>query len=328
LSNTTNEPASEAAPILVLGATGRHGGTGSTVVDRLLSHGRPVRALVHTEDDRAAELRRRGAVTVVGDLHDRASLVEAVTGVSAVYFTYPVAAGVVPAAANLASVMLGGAESAAHLVVMSMAVSSLDSPSRLGQAHAVAEEIFDWAGLNPTVLRVAGLFHENVLLLHGVTIRDSALIANSFGEAPAPWISGEDAAELAVAHLLSPRPWSTHISYPPPAETMSHAEIARIISTESGRSVRYEAVSASDWQRELTEAAESDPASAINNAMAQHISTVGAALSRRSEPLVAADPHTLAGMLGHDPIQFADFVRRHLSPKSESPKEETSCHPF
>lgn len=308
MSNTTNE----AAPILVLGATGRHGGTGSIVVDRLLSHGRPVRALVHTEDDRAAGLRRRGAVTVVGDLHDRASLVAAVAGVSAVYFTYPVAAGVIPAAANLASVLVG-AGSAAHLVVMSMAVSSVDSPSRLGQAHAVAEEIFDWAGLNPTVLRVAGLFHENVLLLHGDTIRDKALIANSFGDAPAPWISGGDAAELAVAQLLSPRPESTQISYPPPVETISHAEIARIISAEAGRTVRYEKISARDWQRALEQAADSDPTSSINNAMAQHISTVGAALSRRSEPLVAADPHGLASTLGHNPIRFTDFVRRHLS---------------
>src|ERR1700751_4408114 len=100
------QPHSEAPPILVIGATGRHAGTGTTVVDRLLSRGRPVRALVHSEDERAGELRRRGATTVVGDLHDRASLVAAVNGVSAVYFTYPIAAGVISAAANLASVLV------------------------------------------------------------------------------------------------------------------------------------------------------------------------------------------------------------------------------
>ena len=123
----------ESAPILVIGATGRHGGTGATVVDRLLARGRPVRAMVRTDDDRAAELRRRGATTVIADLHDRASLVAAATGVSAVYFTYPVAAGIIPAAANLASV-LRDIGSTAHLVVMSMVASSVDSPSRLGQA--------------------------------------------------------------------------------------------------------------------------------------------------------------------------------------------------
>jgi len=299
------------APVLVIGATGRHAGTGTTVVDCLLSRGRPVRALVHTEDDRADGLRRRGATTVVGDLHDRASLVAAVDGVSAVYFAYPIAPGVIPAAANLASVLVDTGSSA-HVVVLSMAVSSIDSPSRLGQAQAVAEEVFIWAGLNPTVLRFGGLFHENVLILHEATIRENGLIANSFGEGPAPWISGADAAELSVVHLLAPRPASAQISYPPPAEAINHAEVARIISTETGRSVRYEHISAATWRKNLEITGESDPASPINNAMAQHISTIGAALSKRTEPIVAPDPHALATVLNRAPTPFADFVRQNL----------------
>ena len=300
------------APILVIGATGRHGGTGATVVDRLLSRGRSVRALVRTEDDRADGLRRRGATTVVGDLHDRASLVAAVDGVSAVYFAYPIAAGVIPAAANLASVLVA-AGSSAHVVVMSMAVSSLDSPSRLGQAQAVAEEIFIWAGLNPTVLRFGGLFHENVLVLHSASIRDNGLIANSFGEGPAPWIGGADAAEITVAHLLAPRPAATQISYPPPAESINHEEVARIIAAETGRPVRYEHIPAATWRRELEIAGESDPTSPINTAMAQHISTIGAAMSKRAEPIIAPDPHALTTMLNRPPTPFADFVRQNLS---------------
>ena len=300
------------APILVIGATGRHGGSGTTVVDRLLSRGRPVRALVRTEDDRADGLRRRGATTVVGDLHDRASLVAAVDGVSAVYFAYPIAAGVIPAAANLASVLVA-AGSSAHVVVMSMAVSSLDSPSRLGQAQAVAEEIFIWAGLNPTVLRFGGLFHENVLVLHSASIRDNGLIANSFGEGPAPWIGGADAAEITVAHLLAPRPAATQISYPPPAESINHEEVARIIAAETGRPVRYEHIPAATWRSELEIAGESDPTSPINTAMAQHISTIGAAMSKRAEPIIAPDPHALTTMLNRPPTPFADFVRQNLS---------------
>ena len=305
------QPHLESPSILVIGATGRHASTGATVADSLLSRGRPVRAMVRTDDDRASELRRRGAATAVADLHDRASLVAAVDGVSAIYFAYPIAAGVIPAAANLASV-LRDVGSTAHLVVMSMAVSSLDSPSRLGQVQAVAEELLIWAGLSPTVLRFGGLFHENVLLLHGTTIRENALIANSFGEAPAPWISGDDAADVAVAHLLAPPPASAQISYPPPAEALTHAEVARIISAETGRPVRYEHISAATWRRELETAAETDPTSPVNNAMAQHISTIGAALSKRTEPLVAPDPDALTVMLNRPPSLFADFVRQNL----------------
>jgi uncharacterized protein YbjT (DUF2867 family) len=302
---------SDTAPVLVIGATGRHGGTGATVVDLLLARGRSVRALVHTDDERAAALRRRGAAAVVADLHDRGSLAAAAGDVSAIYFTYPVGPGVISATANLASVLVE-AGSTAHLVVMSMVVASHDSPSRLGQAQAVAEEILIWAGLNPTVLRFAGLFHENVLLLHETTIRDDAVIANSFGDGVAPWIGGRDAAELAVVHLLAPSPASAQISYPPPAEAISHAQVARIISSQTGRPIRYQQIPAATWRLQLEAAAESEPASPINKGMAQHISALGAALSQRTEPLIAPDPQALTAMLGHPPTSFSDFVRQNL----------------
>lgn len=299
--------------VLVTGATGRHGRTGTTVVDALLAEGRDVRVLTRVDDDRAAALRNRGATTVIGDLHSRSSLIAAVDGVHAVYFTYPIATGVISAAANLASVL---AEPAApplpHLVVMSMAVSSHGSPSRLAQAQAVAEEVFIWAGLNPTILRVAGLFHENVLILHGTSIRQSALITNSFGAGNAPWIAGRDAAELAVAELLKTRPAAAAISYPPAAEVLSHADIARIISEETGRDIRYQSITQQDWQAHLeVEATTAVVGSPINTAMAQHISIIGAGFAGGSAPLVTPDANALTAALGHPPTRFADFVREH-----------------
>lgn len=300
------------APVLVIGATGRHGGTGTTVVKRLVADGHPVRALVHTDDERASRLRRLGATTVTGDLHDRASLVAAVRDVRAVYFADPIGAGIVSAAANLSSALLAATPDA-HLVVMSMAVSAVDSPSKLGQGQAVAEEVFGWAGLSPTVLRFGALFHQNLLLLHGATIREKGLIANSFGDGPAPWIGGDDAAEIAVAHLLGPPPKSTSISYPPPTEVIAHRDVAHLIAAETGRPVRYEPISAGQWRRSLEAATEADPTGPINRAMAQHISTVGAALSQRTEPLVTPDPQALAAILGREPVRLVDFIRNNLA---------------
>jgi len=65
--------------------------------------GRSVRALVHRLDERTAPLQALGAEIVVGDLHDRASLVPALEGVGLAYFTYPVNGGIVQAAANFAA---------------------------------------------------------------------------------------------------------------------------------------------------------------------------------------------------------------------------------
>jgi hypothetical protein len=162
------------------------------------------------------------------------------------------------------------------------------------------------------VLRFGGLFHENVLLLHGATIRENGLIANSFGAGPAPWIGGDDAAEIAVTHLLAPPPAAARVSYPPPAEVIDHGEVARIISAETGRLVRFEPISAAAWRTELENVAQAEPASPINIAMAQHISTVGGVLSTRTEPLIPPDPDALASILEHPPTRFVDFVRRNL----------------
>ena len=44
-------------PILVTGAAGRVGGIGRTTTDLLLKQGKPVRAMVRNEDERAQALR-------------------------------------------------------------------------------------------------------------------------------------------------------------------------------------------------------------------------------------------------------------------------------
>jgi len=302
-----NSPSESTPAVLVIGATGRHGNTGATVVDQLIAHGRDVRVLTRTNDQRAEALRHKGASTVIGDLHDRSTLPAAVEGVSAVYFTYPIAPGVIPAAANLASVLVESGQRP-HVVVMSMAVSSHDHPSLLGRAQAVAEEILIWAGLNPTVLRVAALFHENVLILHGESIRQHGVITNSFGPGRAPWIGGQDAAELAVHHLLQPPPPTPVVSYPPGGEALSHAEIAEIISAQIGQKVEYQPISHERWHDIVASQADND--GPVNPGMAQHISIIGAGFTSGNAPIMPVDPDALAITLGHPPTTFAQFVRK------------------
>ena len=54
-----------ANPILVTGAAGRVGAIGRAVTELLLKHGKAVRAMVRTEDERAQALRDMGAEVVV-----------------------------------------------------------------------------------------------------------------------------------------------------------------------------------------------------------------------------------------------------------------------
>lgn len=57
------------SPILVIGATGRHGNTGEYLVSRLREEGRAVRVLARTPSDRTERLGELGAEVVFGDLH-------------------------------------------------------------------------------------------------------------------------------------------------------------------------------------------------------------------------------------------------------------------
>jgi uncharacterized protein YbjT (DUF2867 family) len=293
--------------VLVIGATGRHGRTGARVVERLLANDRDVRVLVRTRSAVADELADRGAQIVAGDLLDRRTLGAAVDGVDAVYFAYPIAAGAIPAAANLASV-LADAKLSPRLVVMSMAAAQADSPSALGRAQWTAEQVFSWAGLQPIVLRVAALFYENIVILHGKAIRETGQFANSFGAGRAPWISGRDAADLAVAALVDPDRYPpATLSYPPGTALLSHDEIAELIAAEVGNPVSYGHIPADQWRAQLENAAQASEA-VVNADMAQHISSIGEGFALGLAAKVVPDPQAVTAAIGRQPMSFAEFV--------------------
>lgn len=308
--------------VLVIGAGG-HGGTGSRVVDQLLANEHRVRLFLRSRGEHVDQLEARGVEVVMGDLMDRRSLVEAVRGVDAVYFAYPIAAGAVAAAANLASA-LRAEQVSPHLVVMSMAPAAANSPSGLGRAQFVAEEVFAWAGLDPVVLRVAALFYENVPVLHGDEIRRTGRFASSFGTGPAPWISGRDAADLAVTALIEPHRFAdSKISFQPGAELLSHVEVAEAISAEIGSAVEFEPVTQQDWQASLEGFSDRSPG-VVNTAMAQHISTVGEMVAQRSGAAIRPNPARLADIIGHPPMSFAEFIREHRHEFIPAQRERTA----
>src|SRR5260370_37275961 len=142
---------SDQETVLVMGATGRQGGTGARVVERLQAAGRAVRALVRSDDARAQRLRESGVQTLVGDLHDRRTLPPALHGADSVYVAYPVAAGIVDALANVASVIREQGSSP-HVVIMGSGAADPNSPSGIARAHALSEELLLRLGVNFTAL--------------------------------------------------------------------------------------------------------------------------------------------------------------------------------
>lgn len=295
--------------ILVTGATGRHGGTGAYVARRLRQEGHQVRVLVRTQDERSAALEADGFDVRVGDLRDRSTLLPAMEGVEQATFCFPVDSGIVEAAASFISA-LRKVSPDARVVVMSMMAAQEWSPSYLGRAAWLAEEIMASGGTKVCVLRVAALFYENLLILHRDSIQAQGVIRNCFGETKMPWISGEDAAELMVAALLHPERFGGQsVCYPRGEVLLSHKQIADVLSEELGREISFENISADQWREELGDLSQRGHPVA-NQDMAKHITALAVAFSARSGEQAPVALGALSKLIKRDPMSFRDFARQ------------------
>jgi len=225
-----------------------------------------------------------------------------------VYVAYPVAAGIVDALMNVASV-IHEQGSSPHVVVMGSGAADPNSPSGIARAHALSEELLLRLGVNFTAMRGSAFFYENILGFHADSIREAGVFANSFGDARPAWIGGTDVADLCAAALLDPQSHAnTPIVYPPGHELLSHQEIADIVSEETGREVRYQHITADEWSRQLQAHSGGLP----NHAMIEHITTNGEMCENDTTILRKdIDPSALAAASGRPPLTFRKFVRQH-----------------
>src|SRR6201996_4930831 len=136
------------ANILVSGATGR---TGGAAIDTLLGMGKRVRAYVRSDDQRAVALRKRGVEIAVGDLTDIDDIRAAMEGIRSAYFLFPIAPGIIGAAAYFAQAAKEAGVTA--IVNMSQISARREAASHAAQDHWVSERVFDWSGVPTTHLR-------------------------------------------------------------------------------------------------------------------------------------------------------------------------------
>jgi NAD(P)H dehydrogenase (quinone) len=295
-------------PILVTGATGRLGGTGRHVAVELLSRGIPVRAMVRRFDERSEELLGMGIEVVIGDFADYNSILAALDGIEAAYFTYPVSAGIAEAAGLFAAA--GHRQGLQRVVDLSLDAAFPDSLSPQGRAQWVTERIFEWAGYRGAHLRVAAFFMENVLALHGSQIRELGQIRNSFGDFEPSWIAASDVGAMGAALLADPGSVTDRTTVVGGAERASHAAIAETVSKATGRPVHYQPISPDEW-RELiadTRAGRADPTAAA------HLSAQSIALRQHNTHLVTDDIQRLTGRPAVTLDEFVERNRQNFMP--------------
>jgi uncharacterized protein YbjT (DUF2867 family) len=227
--------------VLVTGATGSQGGA---VVDALLRRGHQVRALTRNVDSPVADqLRRQGVEIAVGDFTNHDSLMHAARGVHALYAMGTPFGGIEQEIAQGKAITdAAKAAGVAHLIY-----SSVDSADRAtGIPHFDSkykvEQYIQASGVPFTIVAPV-YFMENLLqpwLLAGVRQGKlaMALPANrTLQQIAVPDIGAFVATVIERGHSVLGRRYNIA------GDDLSGQEAAAILSTVTGREIRYEGFS-------------------------------------------------------------------------------------
>jgi uncharacterized protein YbjT (DUF2867 family) len=290
--------------VLVTGAAGgQQGQTGRHVSELLLARGVPVRAFVHRLDERSERLRALGAEVVDGDLLDVDSVRRAVQGVSAVYFAYPVQAGLLDATAIMA--VTARQACVGRLINLVMLRSSLDAPTPRMRQNYLSEQVFEWAAIGAAHLR-ATVFYENLRALVRMSLATQGTIRLPWGSESTvvPLVSAVDVARVAAA-LLTAAEVPTGSTYPLIGALQSVRDIVATFGRLLGRDIRYEEISDEQWQADAI-------ARGLNQHALEHLSQLwrslrGAAVTPDTAGFQVTE--TIERLGGAPPKSFEDFVR-------------------
>ncbi|MFJ3762833.1 NAD(P)H-binding protein [Streptomyces sp. NPDC090080] len=244
-------------PVLVTGAAGKVGAVGRRVAELLLSRNLPVRAFVRQEDPRAQALRDLGAQVVVGDLTHAPTVVEALAGCRAAYFSLSVSDQYLEAAVTFTA----AARQAEHLELLvnmsQMTVSQMSltsvGESRQQKLHWLAEQAMNWSGVPVTHVRPT-IFMENPLLRDVAlkSIETTGTIRLPFGSARTSPVAASDVAEVVAAALTEPTLHTGRVYELTGGTVRDMAAIATEYSDVLRRPVIYDPVPFEEWtERDL-----------------------------------------------------------------------------
>ena len=219
--------------VLITGATGA---TGGNAIKKLLELEVPVRALVHKVDERSEKLSSQGVEIVRGDLSDFEAVNEALQGITAAYFVFPVKVpGILEATAFFAQAALE--QGVGAIVNMSQISARRIAKSHATQNHWIAERLLDRSGIPVTHLRPT--FFAEWLMYVSENIREKNMFPLPFGDARYAPIAAEDQGRVIAAILNDSAEHAGKI-YPlyGPKE-LTQYEVADLLTQVLGRRITY-----------------------------------------------------------------------------------------
>jgi uncharacterized protein YbjT (DUF2867 family) len=256
--------------ILVTGAAGQVGSVGRTVTGLLLDLGFSVRAMVRSDDDRAAALRTAGAEVVMGDLLEPADVYRVVSGCRRVYFGMSVSAGYLEATVTMAAVAREiGVDVLVNMSQMTVSEMSIHNttPSRQQRQHWLSEQALAWSSLPVVTIRPT-MFLESFFPLAGPTVRDRGRIEVPFGSGKTSPVAAADVARVVAAVLSDPGPHIGRIYELTGPKSQDMNGIAQEFSNALNREVTYFDAPPGEWEQGLKKQGVSDH-------LTKHLVTMG-----------------------------------------------------
>ena len=281
--------------VLVTGATGP---SGSNAVKRLLELNIPVRAMVHTLDERSTALSAQGAEVVVGDMTDFNSVSAAMHGVTSGLFVYPVTEGLLEATAYFAQA--ASEENLKLIVNVSQRTSVRNAPSHSAQAHWLSERLLDRSGVPVTHLQPT-LFMD-WLAYFAQEIKENNRYISPFGDARYGTINSEDIGRVAASVLANPEihAGKTYRLYGP-AEITGY-DIADALSKVLNRKITYAAIDPEEFGQLLK-------SFGAPEYRIKHITAIGHMF--RSGEFVGMN-NNVEELSGTKPLSVIDFIKSNI----------------
>jgi NAD(P)H dehydrogenase (quinone) len=285
------------ADILVSGATGR---TGGAAIDELLKMDKRVRAYVRSDDERAAALRQRGVDIAVGDLTDIDDIRAAMEGISSAYFLYPIAPGIIGAAAYFAQ---AAKETGVTTIVnMSQISARRESKSHAAQDHWISERVFDWSGVATTHLRPT-FFADWLVYPHfAKEIWAKKKIEFPFENGRHAPISTDDQGRVVAHVLANPAGHEGKVYTLHGPVEMNHTEIAAAMSDVLGAKIEYAPTSIEEFKRKMEQFYKFPPF------LVQHLVEVA---QNYREGIFAGTNDVVERITGTPPLSVPAFIEKY-----------------
>ena len=211
--------------ILVTGATGN---VGSLVLSGLRQRGLPARAAVR-DPGRAGH----AGDAVAFDFVDSSTWAPAFAGSDAIFLMRP------PAITNIKRDIAPALEAAKTAGVRHVVFMSLQGADRIPVVpHARVETWLRDSGMSWTFLRPS-FFMQNLSTTHAPAIRDLSEIVVPAGGGRTAFVDVVDVAAVAVEALCDPERHRDRVWTPTGTSADTYEEVARVLSTELGRPIRY-----------------------------------------------------------------------------------------